>query len=195
MARGVLSICLLLLFGGIAIASTTDNTSAQEMIRRLVANASQTPTGPVENDISAPVVAGCAAFLKSAKDARPLRVALASDYNFFTLEGPLTSLYSDGHYGLFSAPIKLDDATLHDPDLPLNAPPNDNPGFGAGVGGSLYLTGKVNTNGRMVATFCFTQENGVWKAHNFYISNMPLPDKVVKEIISLIEPSSGFGSQ
>ena len=163
MARGGLSICLLLLFGGIAIASPADDTSAQEMISRLVANASQTPTGPVENDISAPVVAGCAAFLKFAKDARPLRGALASDYGFFTLEGPLTPLYSDGRYGLFSAPIKLNDATLHDPDLPLNSDPG--PAFGADMGGSIYLTDKVNTGGHMVATFCFTRENGVWKAH------------------------------
>ncbi len=164
--------------------------AAQEMIARLVANASKRPPGPVENDIDPQVVRVCDAMLKNLqkKDraaAPSLRDSLAEDYKFFTLEGPLLFLYSNGTYGLFSAPVKLSDAKLRDFDDMLS--PKDQPGFGPGMGGWMYLAEKVKADGHVTATFCFIQEQGSWKAHNIYITNNPLEDQQRKGIVDLVD--------
>jgi hypothetical protein len=189
-ASGFILVLLLLPLGGIAAAS--EDSSPQEVITRLVTNAHKKPPGPVENDISSEVLKGEAGLLEMTRKSDPssppasLREAAASDYNFFTLEAPLSRLYSNGKYSLFSAPIKLSDALLRNrDDLSLN--PDGRPGFGPGVGGAMYLMAKVKTDGYVVATFCFVSENGVWKAHNFYISNGPLDDQQKNGLFHIIE--------
>ena len=170
------------------LAKATDQdqvTAQQEVLIRLMANASKKPIGPVENDLPSSVVKATAALLKNLGDSRPINEALAGDYSSFTLEGPLTLLYANAKAALISAPIKLTDATLHSPDIPLNA--DGGPAFGINVGGSMYLTGKLNTDGHAVGSFCFVLENGAWKVHNYYISNSPLNDGQKKFIIQQLD--------
>ncbi len=165
-----------------ATAISPDDAAAQEMITRLVANAAKTPPGPVEDDIAPGIVESVEVFRKNVKSKLSLRESLASDFNFFTLEGPLSSLYNNGEAALFTAPVKLTAETLKEPDdLPLNKDPGVM--FGVDMGGWMYLDAKAKPDGKVIATFCFFKIKGAWKAHSTYISNAPLKADQTKALI------------
>ncbi len=181
---GLISVCFLL--SNQKASAQADTSSPSAVVARLIANASRKPPGPVENDLAWQVVKTAKALLEFTKDSQTLRENLAGDYSFFVLKGPLTPLYTNEVTGMFSAPVQLNDATLHAPDdLPFNS--DGSPGFGPNVGGCMYLNEKVKPDGNVVATFCLVQEKGAWKVHNFYISNAPLNADQMKFIIAQLD--------
>ena len=183
LAYGFLSICILLPLG--TIAAPNDGTSPPEVITRLVANASKKPLGPVENDVTEQTVQTINAM---AKDSRfkdmggSFRESIAAEYNQFTLEGPLTSLYSEGSAAFFYGKVKLTNDALADQKaststdtLTVNGKAvstshDSGPGFGDN-GGFSFFVGPPVRDAHVIATFCLVQQHGVWKVHGVYLSN------------------------
>jgi len=181
-----LSICFLSLPE--VAAASTNSTVSPEVIARVVANASQKPPGPVENDIAEQVVNRTQVFLKQTKDSLPLREYLAKDYNFFSIEASPVQIYSNSPVAIFEAPIKLHDDFLHGPNkIPTNLSEDSGPDFGDSLGGWMYLSTKVKEDGFVIGTFCLVQQHGAWKVHNFYISNAPLNDKDKKFVVTQLD--------
>jgi len=165
-----LAICFLLPRG--MPAAPTDGTSPTEVITRLVANASKKPLGPVENDVTAQTVQTMTALAKDP-DLKvmggSLRESIAAEYNEYTLEGPLTSLYSEGPAALFYGKVKLTRAALA--DYKQDAGQDNTVGFGDSGGFSMFIDSKVRDDGHVIATFCLVQQQGLWKVHGVYLSN------------------------
>jgi hypothetical protein len=174
------SICILLPLG--TTAAPNDGTSPPEVITRLVANASKNPLGPVENYVTDQTVQTCNAIRAGFHDPRSVREIIAGEYNKCILEGPLSSLYSEGPAAIFFGKVKMTPEALADWQ---NNPPSssisltvggkvvstDNdvhPGF---TGGCDLLESKVRDDGHVVATFCLVQQHGLWKVHCVYLSN------------------------
>jgi len=153
-------------------AAPTDGTSPPEVITRLVANASKNPLGPVENDVTDQTVQTITAMAKdpSFKDmGGSLRESIAAEYNQFTLEGPLTALYSEGPAALFYGKVKLTNDALA--DFKQDAGKDNTVGFGDSGGFSMFVDSKVRDDGHVIATFCLVQQHGLWKVHGVYLSN------------------------
>jgi len=177
------SICILLPLG--TAAAPNDGTSPAEVITRLVTNASKKPPGPVENDVTSQTVQ---TINDMAKDPRfkdmggSFRESIAAEYNTFSLEGPLTSLYSEGAAALFYGNVKLTEDALSDqkenPDtdtLTVNGKAvstshDSGPGFGDS-GGFSFFVGPPVKDAHVIATFCMVQQHGLWKVHGVYLSN------------------------
>lgn len=167
LARNFFSLFLLLPLG--AIAAPTDDPSPQEVISRLVTNASKTPPGPVENDVTAQTLQTLDAMAKDPKFKDMMgsvRESISAEYNQFSLEGPVTSLYSEGSAALFYAKVKLttDGVADHKED-------GASPGFGESGGFCFWVGPQVRDDGHVMATFCLIQQNGLWKVHGVYLSN------------------------
>jgi len=183
LAYSFLSICILLPLG--TTAAPNDGTSPPDVITRLVANASKKPLGPVENDVTEQTVQTSNAM---AKDPRfkdmggSFRESIAAEYNQFTLEGPLTSLYLEGSAALFYGKVKLTDDALADQKeststdtLTVNGKAvstshDSGPGFGDS-GGFSFFVGPPVKDAHVIATFCLVQQHGLWKVHGVYLSN------------------------
>jgi len=183
LASTFLLICILPPLG----IAADNGTSPPEVITRLVANASKNPPGPVESDVTAQEVKTCDAARAGFHDTRSVREIIAGEYNKCTLDGPLTSLYSEGPAAIFFGKVKMTPDALADWK---NDPPSssmsltvggkvvstDNdvhPGFGDS-GGCDLLESKVRDDGHVIATFCLVQQHGLWKVHCVYLSNAPL---------------------
>lgn len=169
LAQLALAAYLLVLPG--AIAQSTNGTSPQDVITRLVANASKKPLGPVENDVTAQTVTTATASLKPSQPAGAgsLRNSIVSDFIEFTLEGPLTSLYSDGSAALFYGTVKLTD-----PDLANHDDVSETPAFSDSGGYASWVGAKTKDDTHVIATFCLVQQHGLWKVHAVYLSNAAL---------------------
>jgi hypothetical protein len=179
----LLTICFLLPQG--TSAAPTDGTSPPEVITRLLANASKKTLGPVENDVTEQTVKTAKAMAKDPnfKDlVGSFRKSIAAEYNTFTLEGPLSSLYSEGPAALFYGKVKLTDDALSDqkenPDTDtltvngkaVNTTHDSGPGFGDS-GGFSFFVGPPVKDANVIATFCLVQQHGLWKVHGIYLSN------------------------
>lgn len=138
------------------------------MVRRLLANASQKPLGPVENDVTEQTVKGATATLKPSQTAGggSLRDAIVSDFIAFSLEGKLTSLYSDGSAALLYGTVKLTED-----DLASHVDVTDVPGFSDSGGYTSWVGPKTKDDTHVIATFCLVQQHGLWKVHAIYLSN------------------------
>jgi uncharacterized repeat protein (TIGR03803 family) len=170
----------------------TDGTSPQEVITRLVANASKKPLGPVENDVTEQTVSTATAALKSSPPAGggSLRDSIVSDFIEFTLEGPLTSLYSDGSAALFYGTVKLTED-----DLANHGDVSDAPSFGDSGGYTSWIGPKTKDDAHVIATFCLVQQHGLWKVHAVYLSNEPLQgdnkDFIIRQLEAFAKTLSG----
>jgi hypothetical protein len=152
-----------------AIAAPSDGTSPQDVITRLLANASKKPPGPVESDVTDQTVSTAKAMAKGLPDALPPHEGIAAGFKTFSLEGPLTSLYSEGPAALFYGKAKLTKDALA--DLKEDSIADNPPGFGDAGGFSDFIGPKVRPDGRVIATFCLVQQHGFWKVHGVYLSN------------------------
>jgi hypothetical protein len=163
-AQVALAACLFVFPG--AMAQSIDATSPQDVITRLVTNASKRPLGPVENDVTEQAVNTINADLKSSQDGGSLRNSIATGFIPFTLEGPLTSSYSGGSVALFYGMVKLtnDEFAEHD-DV------SDSPGFSDSRGGACWIGAKTKDDAHVIATFSLVQQHGLWKVHSIYLSN------------------------
>ena len=183
LAYSFLSICILLPLG--TSAAPNDGTSPPEVITRLVANASKNPLGPVENDVTDQTVQTANAMAKDPKFKDMMgsvRESIAAEYNQFTLEGPLTSLYSEGSAAIFYGKVKLtNDAFLDQKENPdtdtltvngkaVSTSHDSGPGFGDS-GGFSFFVGPPVKDAHVIATFCLVQQHGLWKVHGVYLSN------------------------
>jgi hypothetical protein len=149
-------------------AAPTDGTSPPEVITRLLANASKKPLGPVENDVTEQTVqtANAAAKDPKSKDATgSLRESIVTDFITFTLDGPLTSLNSEGPAAIFYGKVKLTED-----DLAEHRDISDSPSFGD-TGFCAWVGPKTIDDARVIATFCLVQQHGLWKVHCVYLSN------------------------
>ncbi len=169
--------------------SPTDGTSPQEVIARLIANASQKPLGPVENDVTEQTVGTASAALKSSPPAGggSLRDSIVSDFIEFTLEGPLNSLYSDGSVALFYGTVKLTDD-----ELANHGDVSDDVSFGDSGGYTSWLGSKTKDDAHVIATFCLVKQHGLWKVHAVYLSNDLLggsdKDFIIRKLTALAKP-------
>jgi hypothetical protein len=180
---GLLSMCILSPEG--MSAAPSDGTSPPDVITRLVSNASKNPVGPVENDVTDQTVQTLKAMEEDPrfKDmGGSFRESIAAEYNDFTLEGALASLYSEGSSALFYGKVKLTDDALADQKaspstdtLTLNgkvvsSTHDSGPGFGDS-GGFSFFVGPPIKDAHVIATFCLVQQHGLWKVHGVYLSN------------------------
>jgi hypothetical protein len=138
------------------------------VITRLVANAAKKPLGPVENDVTEQTVSTATAALKSPQGSggNSLRESIVSEFIEFTLEGPLTSLYSDGSAALFYGTVKLTDD-----ELASHSDVSDAPSFGDSGGFASWIGPKTKDDSRVTATFCLVLQHDLWKVHAVYLSN------------------------
>lgn len=181
-----LSMSLLLSVGAMALEN--EGTSPEEVIARVIANSSQTPTGPLENDLAEETVQGMPGVIKSLGDSISFRDAMAPDYNFFTLSAAATPLYVNGSVAIYTAPIKINEAALKDSSRQWGfTPPDGNPSFGDMGGDWCYLGDKLKPDGHAIASFCLLQQHGLWKIHGYYLSNKPLNDEQKSYIVSQLE--------
>jgi hypothetical protein len=200
-----ISICFLLPLG--ISAAPNGGMSPTEVITRLVANASKNPLGPVENDVTEQTLQTINAM---AKDPRfkdvggSFRESIAAEYNTFTLEGPLTSLYSEGSAALFYGKVKLTDDALADQKESTDADTltvngkavstshDSGPGFGDS-GGFYFFVGPPIKDAHVIATFCLVQQHGLWKVHGVYLSNDIIAGSnksfIVRELASFAKKS------
>jgi hypothetical protein len=162
----ILWVCLLLPLA--TVAAPNDNASPQDVITRLVGNASKNPLGPVENDVTDQTVqtANTAAKDLKSKDVKEaLRESIVTDFIAFTLEGPLTSLYSGGSVAIFYGKVNLTEDDLAD-----HRDVSCDPSFGD-TGFSAWVGPKTIDDAHVIATFCLVQQHGSWKVHCVYLSN------------------------
>jgi hypothetical protein len=192
LARNFLALVLLLPLS--ALAAPADGTSPSEVIARLVVNASKTPPGPMENDLTKQSVKGFEAMRDDSMP--PAHELIAKEFSKVTLTGPLNSIYSDSTSAVYSAKAKLVPAALADEkaDEKFNTTGNDDAvGFGEAGGGAMHIGPKVRDDGQVVATFCLVRQKGAWKVHCAYLSNDPLKDSelnfVVKQLTAFAKKS------
>ncbi len=152
-----------------AIAAPVDSTSPQDVITRLLVNASKNPPGSVESDVTDQTVSTAKAMAKGLPDALPPHEGIAAGFRTFSLEGPLISLYSEGPAALFYGKAKLTKDALT--DLKEDSIADNPPGFGDAGGFSDFIGPKVRPDGHVIATFCLVQQHGLWKVHGVYLSN------------------------
>lgn len=169
-----------------ATSTPIDLTAISAVTTRLVSNASKKPPGPVEDDITEQSLNSCNALKKGFKDSRSIREMIAGEYNKFTVESPLTLIYSEGIAAIVSADVKMTPTALDDwkNDPPFSSTSVTVKGkevtsneigvmFGE-PGGCQLLESKVRDDGHVVATFCLLQQHGNWKVHCVALSNNPL---------------------
>lgn len=173
---------LVLLLPGSAVGTNPDGTSPPEVIARLVAHASSKPPGPVEDDVTEQSVKGAAAAQQffDTDDKGPKKSVddlIADEYDTFAIEGPMTTVYSDGLAAVFSGKVKMTAAALADEkadekDMPAGQEMSI--GFGDVGGGAMFVGPKVRNDGQVIATFCLIKQKGAWKVHCAYLSDDPL---------------------
>jgi hypothetical protein len=174
----------------------TNGTSPPDVIVRLIANASKKPPGPVEKDVTSQTMNRTAAAKKGFNDSRSVREIIAGEYNKCTLEGPLTSLYSEGPAAILSGKVKMTPDALAEwkADPPsssvslivggkvVSTNNEITPSFGE-IGGCDLLESKVRDDGHVMATFCLVQQHGLWKVHCVYLSNDSLNNDAMNFIV------------
>ena len=183
-----------------AITAPADGTSPPEVVARLVANASKKPPGPVEDDLTEQQVKAAPGMLDAlGQDGGPKQTAhelLASEFNTFAIESPMTTLYSDGSAVVLSGKVKMTATALADEkadekDLPAGQEMSI--GFGDVGGGAMFVGPKVRDDGRIMATFCLVMQKGAWKVHCAYLSDDPLTTSdlnfVVKQLTAFAKKS------
>ena len=175
-----------LLLTSLAMADVPGNgTSPQEVITRLVADASKNPPGPVENDVTEQTVQTATALAKDPKFKDmgiSFRESIATEYNEFNLNGPLTSLYSEGPAALFYGKATMtedafsdqkentDSDTLLVNGKAVSTTHDSGAGWGDSGGFSCFVGPPIKSP-HVIATFCLVQQHGLWKVHGVYLSN------------------------
>jgi len=148
-----------------------------------MAEVTQTPPGTVENDVTAQTVHTSNAVKKAMNDPRSMREIIAGTYNVCRLEGPVTSLYSNGPAALFYGNAKLtadglaqckDEASSSTSTTVngkvISTEVGSSPGFGDEGCFANFVGAEVPADGQVIATFCLVQQNGQWKVHGAYFS-------------------------
>jgi len=199
-------ICIYLVLGFAQMGSAADAATPQEVISRMVVNASQKVPGPVESDVTAQSVKCCETLKAALHDNRSVREMLVATYGGLTLEGPLTPLYLEGKAAIFYGKAKLSDDALTeqketdqmDPyqdksashGKSAEAPTEGGIGFGESGGSSEFVGPKIK-NAHVIVTFCLLQEKELWKVHCIYLSNDVLDKSnqaiVIRELTALAE--------
>jgi hypothetical protein len=163
-----------------------DGVPPQDVITRLVTDASKSPPGPVENYVTAEAMQTCQGLIKMTGDKRSMRQVIASIYNTFALEGPLTSLYAQGGGAVLYGEVKLSPAAVanykSNPDTSTEettvggkiVATATGPSVAFGPGEDDFIDARVKDDGEVIASFCLVQQQGRWRVHCLYFSNEPL---------------------